>query len=67
MKKRIAYFSKGELILWGSSVGLILVSFLLFDREKLLTLITTKPIPGLLFASVPHLRYNSSKQREVWG
>lgn len=38
MKKRIAYFSKGELILWGSSVGLILVSFLLFDREKLLTL-----------------------------
>ena len=32
MKKLITYFSKGELILWGSSAALILVSFFLFDR-----------------------------------
>ena len=59
MKKRTAYFSKGELILWGSSVGLILVSFLLFDRENFLTLtasligttsliFNTKAIPKVL-------------------
>ena len=38
MKKRTTYFSKGELALWGSSVGLILVSFLLFDRENFVIL-----------------------------
>ena len=38
MKKLTAYFSKGELTLWGSSAGLILVSFLLFDRVNFLTL-----------------------------
>lgn len=57
MKKRTAYFSKGELILWGSSVGLILVSFLLFDRENFLTasligtaslIFNTKAIPLVL-------------------
>ncbi|MBQ4577791.1 MAG: nicotinamide mononucleotide transporter [Clostridia bacterium] len=32
------YFTKGELALWGSSVGLILLSFSLFDRENWLTL-----------------------------
>ena len=32
MKKLSAYFSKGELTLWGSSSALILISFLLFDR-----------------------------------
>ena len=32
------YFTKGELALWGSSVGLILLSFSLFDRESRLTL-----------------------------
>lgn len=31
-------FSKGEMILWGSSVFLILLSFFLFDRENYLTL-----------------------------
>ncbi len=30
MKKLTAYFSKGELALWGGSVALILVSFVLF-------------------------------------
>ena len=38
MKKRIAYFSKGELTLWGSSSLLILVSFFLFDRVNFMTL-----------------------------
>lgn len=32
------YFSKSELILWASSVLLILVSFCVFDRENFLTL-----------------------------
>ena len=38
MKKLTAYFSKGELALWGSSAALILVSFFLFDRVNYLTL-----------------------------
>ena len=38
MKKLASYFSKGELILWGSSAGLILVSFFLFDRVNFMTL-----------------------------
>ena len=38
MKKLTTYFSKGELTLWGSSAGLILVSFFLFDRVNFLTL-----------------------------
>lgn len=35
------YFSKGEIVLWWSSVMLITVSFLLFDRENYLTLIAS--------------------------
>ena len=35
MKK---YFTKTEIALWSSSVFLILISFLLFDRESYLTL-----------------------------
>ena len=38
MKKLTNYFSKGELTLWGISAGLILVSFLLFDRANYMTL-----------------------------
>ena len=38
MKKLTAYFSKGELALGGSSAGLILVSFSLFDRVNFMTL-----------------------------
>ena len=38
MKKLTTYFSKTELILWGSSAGLILLSFLLFDRVNFMTL-----------------------------
>ena len=38
MKKLTNYFTKGELILWGSSAGLILVSFWIFDRVNFMTL-----------------------------
>ena len=38
MKKLTAYFSKGELILWGVSSALILISFLIFDRVNTMTL-----------------------------
>ena len=38
MKKLTTYFSKGELALWGSSAGLILLSFFLFDRVNFMTL-----------------------------
>ena len=38
MKKLTTYFSKGEMTLWGSSAGLILVSFFLFDRVNFMTL-----------------------------
>ena len=38
MKKLAAYFSRGELALWGSSSALILISFLIFDRVNVMTL-----------------------------
>ncbi len=38
MKKLTSYFSKGELALWSGSAGLILISFLIFDRENFMTL-----------------------------
>ena len=38
MKKLTAYFSRGELALWGGSMGLILAAFLVFDRVNYMTL-----------------------------
>lgn len=38
MKKLIAYFTKGELLLWVGSMAAIILSFLLFDRTSWLTL-----------------------------
>ena len=38
MKK---YFTKAELTLWGASVGLILLSFLIFDRVNYMTLVAS--------------------------
>ena len=38
LRHKIQYFSKQEILLWCSSVMLILVSFFLFDRESYLTL-----------------------------
>lgn len=32
------YFTKGELILWSTSVLVIVLSFCVFDRESYLTL-----------------------------
>ena len=41
MKKMLSYFSKLEIALWVSSVALIIVSFLAFDRSNYLTLIAS--------------------------
>ena len=41
MKKLLSYFSKLEIALWISSVTLVLVSFLVFDRTNYLTLIAS--------------------------
>lgn len=38
MKKYIHYFTKAELALWGSSTALIVLSFLVFDRNHYITL-----------------------------
>ena len=38
MKKLTAYFTKTELTLWGGSTILILLSFVIFDRENYMTL-----------------------------
>lgn len=46
------YFSKGELILWGTSTGLILLSFCIFDRENFLTLgASIVGVTSLIFAA----------------
>lgn len=36
--KKIKYFSLTEIVLWCSSVALIILSFVIFDRENYLTL-----------------------------
>jgi nicotinamide mononucleotide transporter PnuC len=41
MKRLLSYFSKLEITLWCSSIALILVSFLAFDRTNYLTLIAS--------------------------
>ena len=41
MKKPLSYFSILEIALWTSSVALILISFLVFDRTNYLTLIAS--------------------------
>ena len=52
MKKLTNYFSKGELTLWGSSAGLILVSFFLFDRVNFMTLAASLiGITSLIFSA----------------
>ena len=37
-KSLLFYFSKGEIMLWCLSIMLIIISFLVFDRENYLTL-----------------------------
>lgn len=41
LKQKIGYFSKSEIILWCSSVTLIVFSFCMFDRENYLTLLAS--------------------------
>lgn len=41
IKQMCRYFSKGELVLWSSSVLLIVISFCIFDTENYLTLIAS--------------------------
>lgn len=41
LKDLINYFSRNEIILWFSSVLVIIVSFCIFDRENYLTLIAS--------------------------
>lgn len=49
MKK---YFTKTDIILWVSSVALILTSFLLFDRENYLTVIASLiGVTSLIFSA----------------
>ena len=41
MKKLLSYFSKIEITLWCSSIALIIISFIAFDRTNCLTLIAS--------------------------
>ena len=41
MKRLLSYFSKIEIALWCSSIALILISFIAFDRANYLTLIAS--------------------------
>lgn len=41
LKKIIRYFSTLEIVIWTTSVGLILISFIIFDRENYLTLLAS--------------------------
>ena len=38
IKLTLSYFSKSEIILWFSSILTIVISFMMFDREKYMTL-----------------------------
>ncbi len=52
IKKITDYFSPAELILWSSSVLLIIVSFRMFDRENYLTLVASLiGVTSLIFAA----------------
>ncbi len=41
LKEKLGYFSKSEIVLWCSSVVLIVLSFWVFDRENYLTLLAS--------------------------
>ena len=51
--KLLHYFTKEEKILWSTSVLLILISFLLFDRGSYLTLIASLiGITSIIFCAI---------------
>lgn len=41
MKRLVSYFSKVEIALWGLSTIFIVISFIIFDRENYLILISS--------------------------
>lgn len=41
IKSALSYFSKSEIVLWSSSILLIVVSFAVFDRENYMTFIAS--------------------------
>ncbi len=52
IKSKIHYFTKTELILWFSSVSVIIASFCMFDRENFMTLIASIiGVTSLIFAA----------------
>ena len=52
MKTYTGYFSKKEIILWGSSAILIIVSFILFDQKNTLTLLASLiGVTSLIFSA----------------
>lgn len=51
-KKTINYFTKGEIVLWCSSVTLITLSFFLFDGKGIITLISSLiGVTSLIFSA----------------
>ncbi len=55
MKKLTEYFSRGEIILWGSSCTLIIIFFLIFDRTNYLSLISSLiGVTSLIFIAKGH-------------
>ncbi|MBQ8029298.1 MAG: nicotinamide mononucleotide transporter [Clostridia bacterium] len=52
LKKHFHYFSLGELVLWSFSVLIIMVSFLIFDRENYLTALSSVlGVTSLIFSA----------------
>ena len=52
IRKALAYFSPIDLIMWGSSVTLIIASFLLFSGSDILTLAASLiGVTSLIFAA----------------
>lgn len=52
IKAWMNYFSKGEILLWGSSIILVLLSFCIYDRENYLTLVASLVgVTSLIFSA----------------
>ena len=52
MKRLLNYFSKLEIVLWSTSVFLIVISFIAFDRTNYLTLIASLiGVTSLIFSA----------------
>ena len=52
IRKKFQYFTKGALALRGALVGIILLSFCIFDRESILTLAASRiGVTSLIFCA----------------